>query len=60
MENTMTTTEKLAAFEKCFDDLLFEYKKYSFHHDLHPDLISLLVAVNDRILRLKVIKKLEK
>jgi len=53
----MTTAEKIAFYEKCFDDLTKEFVRYDFHSDYHIKVISLLLAINDRIDRLKIIQK---
>lgn len=53
----MTTAEKIAFYEKCFDELTKEFARYDFHSDHHPKLISLLLAIHDRIDRLKIMQK---
>ncbi len=53
----MTTAEKITFYEKCFDDLTIEFARYDFNSEYHPKIISLLLAINDRIDRLKIIQK---
>jgi len=53
----MTTAEKIAFYEKCFVEITKEIARYDFHSEYHPKLISLLLAINDRIDRLKIIQR---
>lgn len=53
----MTTAEKIVFYESCFDDLIKVFARHDFHEEFHSKMMSLLLAINDRIDRLRIIQK---
>jgi hypothetical protein len=53
----MNISEKIDFYENCFDDLIKEFARYDFNSEYNPKMMSLILAINDRIDRLRVIQR---